>query len=48
MRRVLEIGGIVAGVVLLCFGVGALVIGIDARSTVGDELRGRRSSARPT
>jgi hypothetical protein len=38
MRRVLEIGGIVAGIVLVCFGIGALVIGIDARSTVGDEL----------
>jgi hypothetical protein len=37
-RRILEIGGIVAGVVLIAFGVGALVMSINARSTVSDEL----------
>ncbi len=37
-RRVLEIGGIAAGVVMVAFGIGALVLGINAHSTVGDEL----------
>ena len=39
--RALEIGGIVAGVVLIIFGIGALVLGIDARNTVEDELTQR-------
>jgi len=38
-RRVLEIGGIVAGVLMIAFGIGALVMGINARSTVSDELK---------
>jgi hypothetical protein len=37
-RRILEFGGIAAGVVMVAFGIGSLVLGIDARSTVGDEL----------
>ncbi len=37
-RRVLEIGGIIAGVLLIAFGIGALVMGVNARSTVSDEL----------
>jgi len=37
-RKALEIGGIVAGVILIAFGVGALVLSINARSTVSDEL----------
>jgi hypothetical protein len=37
-RRLLEIGGLVAGVVLILFGIGALYLGIDARQTVGDEI----------
>src|SRR5215208_1915426 len=37
-RRILEFGGIAAGVLMVAFGVGALVLGINARSTVGDEL----------
>lgn len=38
-RRILEIGGIVAGVVMIAFGIGALVMSINARSTVSDELK---------
>ncbi len=38
-RKVLEIGGVVAGAVLIAFGAGALYMSIDARSTVGDELK---------
>src|SRR6478672_3067059 len=37
-RKILEIGGIVAGVILIAFGIGALVMSINARSTVSDEL----------
>jgi hypothetical protein len=36
--RALEIGGIIAGVVLIIFGIGALVLSINARNTVTDEL----------
>jgi len=38
-RRFLEIGGIVAGVLMIVFGVGALVMGVNARNTVSDELK---------
>lgn len=38
-RRVLEIGGIVAGALMIAFGIGALVMSINARSTVTDEVK---------
>jgi hypothetical protein len=34
----LELGGVVAGVVLIAFGIGSLVLGLNARNTVRDEL----------
>jgi hypothetical protein len=37
--RTLELGGIAAGVLMVAFGIGALVLGINARNTVGDELK---------
>ena len=37
-RRILEYGGVAAGVVLIAFGIGSLVLGLNARSTVRDEL----------
>jgi hypothetical protein len=37
-RRVLEIGGIIAGTLMIAFGVGALVMSINARNTVKDEV----------
>lgn len=37
-RRLLEIGGILAGALLIAIGVGALYIGIDARNTVRDSI----------
>jgi hypothetical protein len=37
-RRILEIGGIIAGTLMIAFGVGALVMGINARNTVKDEV----------
>ncbi len=38
MRRVLEIGGIVAGVVLIAFGAVAIYMGVDGRNTVRDSI----------
>ena len=38
MRKLLEYGGMIAGVVLIAFGIGALWLSFDARSTVSDEL----------
>jgi hypothetical protein len=37
-RRVLEWGGLAAGVLMIAFGIGALVMSFNARSTVSDEL----------
>lgn len=37
-KRLLELGGVVAGVVLIAFGIGALVMSINARNTVSDEI----------
>jgi len=37
-RRILEIGGLIAGILMIAFGVGALVLSINARSTVSNEL----------
>jgi hypothetical protein len=39
MRKVLEIGGIVAAVVLVAFGVAAIVMGVNGRGTVRDSLK---------
>jgi hypothetical protein len=38
MRKVFEIGGMVAAVVLVAFGIAAIVIGANGRSTVQDNL----------
>lgn len=38
MRKALEIGGIIAAVVLIAFGIGAIVLGAEGRSTVNDSL----------
>ena len=39
MRKLFEIGGIIAGVVLIAFGVAAISMGIDGRTTVRDSLK---------
>lgn len=39
MRRAFEIGGLVAGAVLIAFGVVAIVMGVNGRSTVNSELK---------
>ena len=38
MRRMLEYGGYAAAVVLVAFGIGALVLSINGKSTVKDNL----------
>ena len=37
-RRILQIGGIVAGVIMVAFGVAAIYMGFDGRSTVSENL----------
>jgi hypothetical protein len=37
-RKLFEYGGLAAGVVLIAFGIGALIMSLNARSTVQDEL----------
>lgn len=39
MRKVFEVGGLVAGAVLIIFGVVAIVMGVNARSTVSSGLK---------
>ncbi len=39
MRKLLEIGGVIAGVVLVAFGVAAIYMGVDGRATVRDSLK---------
>ena len=39
MRKFFEFGGIAAAVILIAFGIGALVLGINGRSTVRDSLK---------
>jgi hypothetical protein len=38
MRRGFEVGGVIAAVVLIAFGIAAIVMGADGKSTVVDEL----------
>jgi hypothetical protein len=38
-RKLFEIGGFIAAAVLIAFGIGALVLGINGRSTVSDNLK---------
>ena len=39
MRKFFDIGGIIAGVVLIAFGVAAIAMGFDGRTTVRDSLK---------
>jgi hypothetical protein len=42
MKRFLEIGGVAAGVVLIAFGVAAIVLGMNGKSTVATELKNQQ------
>ena len=48
MRKAFEIGGVVAAAVLIAFGVAAIVMGMNGRSTVSAASSRSRSPARPT
>jgi hypothetical protein len=39
MRKSLELGGFIAAAILIAFGIGAIVLGIDGRSTVHSSLK---------
>jgi hypothetical protein len=47
MRKVLEIGGVVAAFVLIGFGIGAIVMGFNGRSTVNDSLKQEQITGTP-
>jgi hypothetical protein len=47
MRKGLEIGGVVAAIVLIAFGVAAIVLGANGQSTVGTELERQNITGTP-
>ena len=47
MRKVLEIGGIVAAVILIAFGVAAIVLAINGQNTVNSELKDQQITGTP-
>jgi len=47
MRKALEIGGVVASVVLIAFGIAAIVMGFNGRSTVNDSLKQEQITGSP-
>jgi len=47
MKRFLEIGGVAAGIVLIAFGVAAIVLGNNGKSTVGTELKNQQIVGTP-
>jgi len=47
MRKVLEIGGIVAAVVLIAFGVAAIVLAVQGNNTVNSELKEQQITGTP-
>ena len=47
MKRFLEIGGVVAGVVLIAFGVAAIALGFNGKNTIGTELNNQQIVGTP-
>ena len=47
MRRVLEIGGFVAGAILIAFGIAVIVLALDGRSTVDSSLKQEKITGTP-
>jgi hypothetical protein len=47
MRKLFEIGGLVAAAVLIVFGVVAIVMGVTGRSTVASELKQQQITGTP-
>jgi hypothetical protein len=46
-RRLLEIGGVVAGVIMIAFGIAVIVLAVNGRSTVSNSLRDERIRGTP-
>ena len=47
MRKVFEIGGVVAAAVLIAFGITAIVMGFNGRSTINDSLKQEQITGTP-
>ena len=47
MRKVLEVGGILAAIVLIAFGIGAIITGVNGKNTVSDNLTQERIVGSP-
>lgn len=47
MRKFLEIGGLVAAVILIAFGIASLVMSVNGRSTVNDSLKQEQITGSP-
>ena len=47
MKRILEIGGVVAGVVLIAFGAAAIVLANNGKNTVANELKFQQITGTP-
>ena len=47
MRKVFEYGGVIAGIVLIAFGVAAIFMGVNARSEVRDAIAEQKITATP-
>jgi hypothetical protein len=47
MKRFFEIGGVVAGVVLIAFGVAAIALGMNGKNTVSSELKNQQIVGSP-
>ena len=46
-RRILKIGGVISGAVLIGFGIGAIVLAFNGRSTVNDSLKQEQITGSP-
>jgi hypothetical protein len=47
MRKLFEIGGVISGLVLIAFGVAAIVMGVNGRSEVRDAIAEQKITATP-
>ena len=47
MRKFFELGGIVAAIVLIAFGAAAIVLGVNGKNTVGNELKFQQITGTP-
>jgi hypothetical protein len=48
MRKTLQVGGLAAGAVLIAFGIAAIVMSVNGRSTVSNSLKQEQIVGTPT